>query len=151
MTADPLCGATGNETFFDYNNNSAPQAAYNQLLSRGWKPIAAANWNLPAFAIFNPCTTGNVPVISNFRIEDNTEGIVVLSWNTDIPASSQVLYTRVSTGEEVLTTADNRLRLVHRVVIAGQLQSGQAYDFNAVSISADFGKAISAPLRATVQ
>lgn len=150
-TPEPRCGDTGNELFFDSNNNSYPQPAYTQLLNRGWKPIDAANWHLPAFAIFNPCTTGKVPVISDFKIDGSVEGIVSFSWQTDIPASSQISYRHVASGAENITVGDNRLRLQHQVVIAIGLEIGQTYDFQAVSISADYGKAISQALRLKVQ
>ncbi len=143
--AEPRCGHTGNNLYFDYNNNSQPQAAYNQILSRGWKPISDANWHLPGFAIFNPCTPGTVPVISNFISTANVEGFVAFQWITDTPATHQVLYKNLRTGVEVLTTADNRLRIQHSVNIPG-LIPGDTYEFRAVSISADYGKTISSPL-----
>ena len=148
---DPRCGQSGNDLFFDWHNNSKPRAAYNEILSRGWKPIHADNWNLPAFAIFNPCTEGTVPTISNFRILENIEGMVTLAWDTNIPTTSQVLFKNVATGEEALTTADNRLRVNHQVSIYGQLEAGATYDFSAVSISADYGKSVSNPIRHTVR
>lgn len=146
--ADPLCGASGNDLFFKSSDNSAPQAAYNALLSRGWKPIAADNWNLPAFAIFNPCTTGVVPVISHMTVE-SVEGQVIVNWRTDVTATSQVLVTNVVTGEETLSVSDNILRPAHRVLL-NNLTLGQTYDIKAISISADYGKAQSAPIRITV-
>ncbi|MCB9073446.1 MAG: hypothetical protein H6623_07475 [Bdellovibrionaceae bacterium] len=149
-TAEPLCGHSGNSLFFDYNNNSTPQAAYNQLLSRGWKPIASGNWNLPAFAVFNPCTTGTVPVISNFQLVDNVEGFVSFSWTTDIPATSQLLFTDTVTGVELLTTADNRLRISHLVNTSSGLTIGKSYEVRAISISADYGKQISNPITVTI-
>ncbi len=149
-TTEPRCGQLGNNLFFDYNNNSNPQPAYNDLLSRGWKPIAAANWHLPAFAIFNPCTPGTIPVISNFRNAGNVEGFVSFQWSTNIPSTGQILYKNLRTGEETLTVADNRLRPVHTVTVINLIQ-GDTYEFRAVSISADYGKAISSPLTLRVQ
>lgn len=149
-TPEPRCGQLGNNLFFDYNNNSAPQPAYNDLLARGWKPIAAENWHLPAFAIFNPCTPGTIPVISNFANVGNLEGFVSFQWNTDIPSTSQILYKNLRTGEEGMTVADNRLRPVHTVTVINLIQ-GDTYEFRAVSISADYGKAMSAPLTMRVQ
>lgn len=148
--AETRCGQTGNELFFDYNNNSKPKAAYNELLTRGWKPIAAQNWNLPAYAIFNPCTPGTLPVIDSFQLDVNVESFVSFSWRTNIPATRQLLFTNVATGEEILTTAENRL-LVNHTVNSTVLTSGTTYDVRAISISADYGKAISEPIRITVQ
>lgn len=148
---DSRCGQSGNTLFFDPNNNSAPQPAYNDLLSRGWKPIAADNWNLPAFAILNPCTSGTTPTISHFRIVENIEGVVTFAWETNIPATSQILIKNPITGEETLTVADNRLRGQHQMSIYGNVNVGSSYDFQAVSISADYGKAISPAIRWTVK
>lgn len=149
-TPEPRCGQLGNSLFFDFNNNSQPQPAYNELLSRGWKPIHADNWNLPAFAIFNPCTTGTKPVISNFSLASNVEGFVSFTWTTDIPATKQLLIKNVATGVEILTTADNRLLINHTVNYFG-LTIGATYEVRAISISADFGKTISNPITFTVQ
>lgn len=148
--ADPRCGQSGNSLFFDYNKNSQPQPAYADLLSRGWKPISASNWNLPAFAIFNPCVQGTIAKISNFRILENVEGAITFAWDTDIPTTSQILYKDVISGQENLTAADNRLRVNHQVSIFGTVVTGKSYDFQAVSITADYGKTMSAPLRAIV-
>ncbi len=55
--ADPLCGQDGgsNSFYFDSETSpSTPQPAYNQLLSRGWKPISSENFELPNSAT-NPC------------------------------------------------------------------------------------------------
>lgn len=149
-SAEPRCGHTGNNLFFDYNNNSQPQPAYNELLARGWKPISADNWNMPGFALFNPCTEGTIPVISQLTNVANLEGSVRFQWTTNIPASSQVLYKNLRTGEELLTIADNRLRPVHNVSIINLVQ-GDTYEFRAISISADYGKAISQPITLLVK
>jgi hypothetical protein len=148
--AEPLCGQTGNDLYFDYNNNSQPKPAYNQLLQRGWKPIHASNWNLPAFAVFNPCTTGNVPNILNFILATNVEGFLAFTWTTNIPSTSQLLIKNVATGEELLTVSDNKLSVSHSVNYNG-LAIGQTYEVRAISISADYGKKISDPITVTAQ
>lgn len=144
--SEPRCGHTGNGLFFDYKNNSQPQPAYQELLARGWKPISEDNWNMPAYALFNPCTQGTIPNITSYANIVNLEGTVVFNWNTDIPATSQVLYKNVRTGEELITDAPTRLRTAHSVAIQN-LVMGETYEFSAVSISADYGKAISNPMR----
>ncbi|MBY0383690.1 hypothetical protein K2X05_00905 [bacterium] len=149
-TAEPRCGQLGNSLFFDFNNNSQPQPAYNELLSRGWKPIAAENWHMPAFALFNPCTQGTIPTISNYINIANSENFVSFQWSTNIPATAQMLYKNLRTGEEVLTTSDNRLRVVHYINLTG-LTPRDTYEFRAISISADYGKSISAPITLQVQ
>lgn len=145
------CGLTSNEAFFDYNNASAPQSAYNQILARGWKPIAAANWHLPSSAIFNPCVSGTVPVISDFKLVRSEEGFVTFSWKTDIPSTSQLLFKNVATGVEGLTVADNTLRTSHQVNAFHGIVIGQTYDFQGISISADYGKSMSSAVRLKVQ
>jgi hypothetical protein len=56
---EPLDGRAGNDYFFDSTKvPSTPQAPYNQLLSRGWQPVPAANFILPQSVSENPCTSG---------------------------------------------------------------------------------------------
>lgn len=44
---DPLCGVSGNNTFFDSTQvPSGPQQAYNDLLSRSWRPLESGNYLL---------------------------------------------------------------------------------------------------------
>lgn len=148
---EPRCGQSGNSLFFDYNNNSRVQPAYTELVGRGWKPIHADNWNLPAYAVFNPCTTGTVPEILNLTLAVNVEGFVAFSWTTNIPATHQMLLKNVATGEEILTTSDNRLLVNHYVTIPTGLTIGATYEARAISISADYGKTISNPIIFTVQ
>lgn len=141
--AETECGQSGNARYFDYNNNSTPTQKYLGLLARGWKPIHADNWHLPPMAIYNPCTEGKAPVISNFSVLDTREGEVIVRWNTDVPATSQVLV-RDSQGRETVTTSDNVLRTQHHIVIGqGTIQFGQTYSFQGISIAADMGKALS--------
>jgi hypothetical protein len=151
MDPETSCGATGNDTFFDYNHGSAPQSAYTQLLTRGWKPIAAANWHLPASSVFNPCVPGTAPVISNFKLLTNTEGLVVFTWETDIPATSQLFYKNIATDEEGLSAADNVLRTQHQVSVYQGVAIGQTYDFQGISISENYGKSLSPLVRLKVQ
>lgn len=142
---DPLCGATGNETFFDYNNNSTPTSNYQALLSRGWEPIQPGNYRLPASAAFNPCTTAPAPIISNMKIESNLDGGLIVKWSTDMSTTSQVLYKNMSTGIEILTKSDNVLRTSHAIVIPAP-PSGQSIEIRAISISDQYGKAMSDPI-----
>lgn len=58
ITAEPLCGATGQNLYFEYHNNpSTPQQAYLDLLSRGWAPLKPGNFELPGNNRVNPCNT----------------------------------------------------------------------------------------------
>jgi len=136
------CGQNGNSMYFDYNNNSAPEPAYNQMLARGWKPLTADNYSVQTSADYNPCTAGTPPVISDLNFDSER---FLLNWTTDIPATDQVLLTDTDTGAQTLTTSDNVLRTVHSVAIP-QLEPGHHYTIQAVSISADLGKTVSAAL-----
>lgn len=52
---DPKCGASGNSMFFNPSVNSRELRSYQELLSRGWRPLKAANFVLPADVAANPC------------------------------------------------------------------------------------------------
>ncbi len=139
---DSQCGKKGNNMYFDFNNNSEPQQAYLNLLDRGWEPLVAENFLVTAEDEFNPCLDGLVPIISNFIVSDGLDGQIIVQWDTDIPASSQVRIVNMNTGEETYTPSDNMLRTEHSVVVGG-FQSGVPYLVQAVSVSASFGKNLS--------
>ena len=143
---DSACGTSGNNLFFDPNNNSAPQAAYNALLSRGWTPLNAKNYSLPVQALFNPCMAGIAPVITNFHIVERSDTSVWLEWNTDIPATSQVLYRIANSNNLQLTNSDNVLKTTKHTVVIDGLTAGALYEMQAVSISESYGKTISNPI-----
>ncbi len=69
----------------------------------------------------------------------------MLNWTTDIPATDQVLVTNTGTNVQTLTTSDNILRTTHSVPVTGLLP-GVNYTLQAVSVGADLGKSISAPV-----
>ncbi|MCB0347945.1 MAG: hypothetical protein KDD37_03880 [Bdellovibrionales bacterium] len=139
---DVSCGQQGNSMYFDYNNNSAPKAAYNGLLARGWKPLDSNNYELPASIPINPCTNGTAPIITNIAVRDMYDGQIQVVWNTNIPATAQVLVVNMDTGQELLTYSDNVLRTEHEVFVQG-LQRNVNYMVQAVSVSDTYGKTIS--------
>ncbi len=141
---DPACGLTGNETWFDPNNASKPQQAYKDLLSRGWVPVAKENYNLANEIMFNPCKDGQTPVISNFQILERFNDGFAVTWNTDIPATSQVVTTD-SAGAQSITVSDNILRTTHQIRTTGQI-ANTTYQVQAVSISDTYGRAMSSPI-----
>jgi hypothetical protein len=56
-TAELECGAPRNDSYFftpGANSSSVPTAKYNEMLARGWKPVAPANFFLPDGQT-NPC------------------------------------------------------------------------------------------------
>ncbi len=143
-TPEVKCGVSGNNTFFDFNNNSEPQPTYLGLLDRGWKPISAENWEIEDSnqGGFNPCTEGEALAISDYNVSVFEESFVIVTWKTDKPATSQVIYKNQTTGEEITTTSDNLLRTEHTVFIdiPGRVDP---YEFTAVSVGEDLGKAMS--------
>jgi hypothetical protein len=142
---DASCGQSGNSLFFDPNNGSAELPAYKNLLARGWSPIGADSYFIPMEGSYNPCVTGQNPVISGFVNGEVFTTMVSLAWTTDIIATTQVLITNVATGEQVMTVTDNALTTSHSAMIRG-LTPGTAYTLQAVSVSESLGKAISSPI-----
>jgi hypothetical protein len=145
QSPDPLCGQQGNNFFFDPNHGSVALQPYNDLLARGWKPLAAANYALPEGALFNPCEGGDAPTISNFTVQDNGGGSVTAHWTTDLQSTTQLRYVDMGTGVDLLTIADNLLSTNHTVTVTG-LVPGHQYLFQGVSITRDYGKALSSAI-----
>ena len=143
---DPACGLAGNSTWFDPNNASKPQQAYKDLLGRGWVPVAKENYNLANEFMFNPCKNGETPVISNFQILERFNDGFIVTWNTDIPATSQVVTTDPS-GVQSISVSDNILRTTHQIRTTGQI-ANTMYEVQGVSISDTYGRAMSAPISA---
>ncbi|MFZ4404516.1 MAG: hypothetical protein ACOYOK_10490 [Pseudobdellovibrionaceae bacterium] len=139
---DSACGSTGNNVFFDPDNGSRPQKAYLDLLARGWKVVDKKNYFIPQKEVYNPCTAGTQPVVSNVKIEEVFMDGATVTWTTDIPATAQLKVTNLSTGRITLTTTDNLLRTQQSIQITG-LQAQTAYSVQVVSISADLGEGIS--------
>lgn len=142
-SSEPLCGHNGNNLYFNPDSNSAPQAAFNQLLSRGWYPLSVANYSVTAATDYNPCTSGTTPVISNiqFALNMETSPNLTVTWTTDISASDQVLVVDQATGEETLSPSDNLLKLNHSVGVT--VLPHHTYSIEVISVSSDLGKAIS--------
>lgn len=149
---DAKCGVEGNEYWFDPNNNSRPTAQYSNLFNRGWNVVSQGNFYLPTEANentqYNPCVEGTNPTISNFRVTEVTSNDVFVSWTTDIPSTAQVLIVTKATGDARLTATDNILRTSHSVRI-GALSPATEYSLQAVAVSEDLGRAISAPIELT--
>lgn len=140
---DAECGKEGNNYFFDPNNGSVPMAAYGRLFGRNWRPVHPENFQLSAGGqSYNPCTEGGVlPVISNVVVEEVLATDVVISFETDIPTASQVLYQKTGSTAINLTPADNQLRRVHRVQISG-LTQGTEYRLQPVATGEDLGRTV---------
>lgn len=143
---DPSCGQLGNEMYFNPNHNSDPQQAFINLQARGWKVLKPENFMISKTHVdYNPCVKGTNPIISDFREGEIIRQTVDLNWNTDIPSTSQVQLTNMTTGVVTTTTSDNQLRTIHKVVLSG-LQPNTTYKAQAISVSEDLGRSISAEL-----
>lgn len=141
---DQACGVEGSTKWFD-DVTSEPKQPYIDLLARGWKPLTKDNYALPQDAIFNPCKDGETPLISNLLISERMSDGFIVTWNTNIPATSQVVATDLTTGEKILSTSDNVLRTSHRVTIQ-DLKPATGYGIQAVSISDSYGKGMTAAI-----
>ena len=118
---DPLCDRSGNNFWFDSNQNPpAPTNNYNALLARGWTVVAPENLVLPGAQEENPCNAP-APVLSGLSVGSVGSTTATVSWLTDIPATSQVVVTEVATGAVsfVPTPENPNLILVHSVPVSG--------------------------------
>jgi hypothetical protein len=115
---DTACGDSGNNLFFNPDKNSEPQAAYRNLLARGWNPVPADAFVIPDND-YNPCFEGVPPVVSDFRVIEITLTDAIMSWTTDLPATTQLRWTNTVTGEVRVSDSDNRLRTAHSMWLTG--------------------------------
>lgn len=146
--SDVRCNQFGNHLYFNPDAASAQQPAYIELLNRKWRPIPAANFILPASEEYNPCVVGTGPTITNFAVSEAIGDMAFFRWNTDLPATSQIIVTDSVTGEQTITNTDNALRVIHGVMVRG-LQPGRLYYFRALSITQDLGRGMSAAISLT--
>lgn len=148
---DPLCNQSGNELFFNPNNNSVPQQAMVDLGNRGWTVVKPDNFVVSANKDdYNPCVKGTDPLIQDFKVGEVILSQVNFTWTTDIPATAQVQLTNMTTGEVSTTTSDNVLRTDNNVTVSN-LQARTTYKAQAISVSADLGRSISAEVSFTTQ
>jgi len=150
IARDSLCGMTSNDAWFDLKKNSAPKKPYKDLLARGWQPLSKDNYGLPNVAQYNPCVAGVVPKISNLRLVEASNSSLWITWDTDVMATSQVMFKGPGDKESKITASDNRLRKSHSVIVKG-LNPGTLYHVQAVSISDSLGKAISQSIDAETE
>ncbi len=116
--SDPLCGKQGNATFFDSTQNPpAPKTAYNQLLSRGWKPLAPENYSLKEEDGDNPCNDP-APVLSNVAIANIATNGFTMTWNTDIGSTSKLIVTLSDGSLAYESPIDSSLVTSHSVTVS---------------------------------
>jgi hypothetical protein len=131
---DPLCGRQGNSLFFNSNYNPPePTGNYLNLLSRGWMPLEPENYLLPKGQEENPCNAGT-PVISNVTVFPISRELAIVSWNTDIPATSQVSLTHVASGVQTMSNETTNFVTSHSVTIES-LTPNTLYGAQAISKS----------------
>lgn len=161
---DPLDGAEGNYLFFnsDYQP-SLPQTAYQQLLSRGWRPVPAKNFFLPDQLTVNPCPPaepeepteepteepGTPPVSGAWQIEgfdaSTTTTTANVIWQTTGAPTSTLVRWGLSPGMLTMSTsAGFALVETHLIEVTG-LQPGTAYYFQAESTDAS-GRMVRSPV-----
>lgn len=149
---DSACGVTGNEHWFNPNNNSAPTANFSALLNRGWSVVNQENFFITQKGEentqYNPCTEGSEPIISNVQITELVSSDIWVNWNTNIPSTAQLLIMNMATGDIVLTPTDNVLRTSHNMHYSG-LSANTDYQLRVLNISEDLGKALSEPINFT--
>jgi hypothetical protein len=145
FAADPLCGMSSNNAWFDPDHGSVPQKSYNDLLARGWQVLTADNYAIPNSVSFNPCKEGDIPTITNAKLGETFTDSVTLSWDTDLMSTSQIVVTNVATGSQTISIADNVMNTQHQVTLTG-LSADTVYTVQAVSISDTYGKGLSDPI-----
>ncbi|OFZ79073.1 MAG: hypothetical protein A2583_09430 [Bdellovibrionales bacterium RIFOXYD1_FULL_53_11] len=120
IPSDIACGKSGNNLFFDYNTvPSTPRQYYQDMLTRGWKPLAASNFQLPDSVSSNPCSkptpttilAGATPAgaLTNqttitFTLDSNMSGstfVCSLDNAAATECTSPVAYSNLSSGEHV--------------------------------------------------
>lgn len=84
----------------------------------------------------------SAPIISEFVVVTALADGVILSWKTDIPATSQVKLVNNDSGEVIQTQTDHTLRTEHSVQVTG-LALGHTYAAQVVSVSEDLGYSLS--------
>ncbi len=81
------------------------------------------------------------PQVSNVRVETNIRGVgdqatgqMIVSWQTDEPATSQVSYGKGSSGDQyAFSTSENNALTTEHTVVISDLNTSQAFHFKAVS------------------
>ena len=140
---DAFCNQQGNSLFFDSTKDPVTaKAPFYELLARNWKVLENDNYYFPAQQN-NPCVPTEDPLaISNFTISGITRNSVVLSWTTNIPATSQGSSKNITTGVQTLTSVDPNLEQSHTLTISGLLPN-TLYSVQALSSSSGGQNAIS--------
>lgn len=143
---DPRNGQTGNDLFFDSTKTpSEAKPAYTELLARGWKPVAPANYFLPVSGPANPCppppppAEEPPPAPGEFAITGfdgtSTSGSVSLIWQTPgYPTNGGKIHWGITADNLDNTILENNgAPSTTHLAIVGGLQPSSAYFFQAES------------------
>ena len=85
------------------------------------------------------------PQISGMHVAKVSFDRLLLHWQTDRPATSQVVAVDLATQQEINLVGDLVLRTDHWVWVSG-LKPATEYAFQAMSVSYAYGKAIASPI-----
>ncbi len=143
---ETACGDFGNDLFFDSENDSAAQPAYHELIGRGWKTMTPQNWGIPGAdsGNFNPCAEGEVVIMSALNVDVSQSDQIKVTWRTDKPATSQVVFKNRRTGKKFTVSGGRVLSQDHEVILPISTRR-DVFDVTAISITKDLGKVVSDP------
>jgi hypothetical protein len=128
---------TGGDGGVDEINFTATDARYVRMY--GTVRGTQYGYSLWEFEVYGEPAGQDGPVISNVQTENITQTGATITWDTDIPATSQVEY-GLTAGYGGATAEDTELVTNHTVVLKG-LSAGTQYHFGVKSdgvISADY-------------
>jgi hypothetical protein len=136
-----LCGFQGNGLFFSEQNPNRDTLVMKLLKADGWDVVAPANYKMPA-ASPNPCAEEKLTVSEISRVRSGSSAVV--SWKTNLPATSQVRITSVSTGEVMMSQLDSKMVNEHTVQIDG-LNRSEKYMVEVISVDASGYQVVGVP------
>jgi hypothetical protein len=130
---DPHCGKNGNGYFFDFAKDPIePKKPFYELLERNWKVLENENYEFPDQEE-NPCAPDEeLLLLTGFSITAVARNSVSVTWNSNIPASSQVEVKNVSTGAIVRSSVSLSPVTTHNMSFDG-LAPNTLYSIRAIS------------------
>lgn len=138
--ADQECGDV---TSFFNETTSQPQQSYKDLLSRGWAPVSADNFQLPDQEI-NPCVAGSTVILNNTSLVTAFNGDVHFAFDTNIPVQTEV--TVSSGGHVVLKSQESTTASQHDLNLGG-LSGDQSYDIKIHMLAPSLGFSLTKTFR----
>jgi hypothetical protein len=136
-----LCGFQGNGLFFSEKNPDRDTLVMKLLKADSWAVVAPANFKMPA-ASPNPCAEEKLTISEVAPIRNGSMASV--TWKTNLPATSQVRITSVTTGEVVMSQLDSNLVNEHSVQIDGLIR-GERFLVEVISVDASGAQVVGIP------